>query len=452
AAAAPALGAEIERAAAADPSPAVRLAWLEALGPELAAGRLDALRRVVAGDPDPAVRAAALQLLSAAGAAGGPDELLALEASWRGDKLPDARAAAVAAALVAADDDAGRLAVLEHAAAAGDPALAVMVTNAARDLGLEVAAPEREPRHGRGWYVELLDWMLEPRFLDVVTDRGTFRIGLETREAPISSREIVELAERGFYDGLTFHRVVPNFVVQGGDPRGDGWGGPGFTLTDEPAYRPFDAWRVGLATSGPNTGGSQLFVTTMPADHLTGHYTNLGEVVAGREVVARLRPGDRIRRVEALSGEPPPLAPTLVGELQWGDLAALPGWQAEHDGSEPDPGALARLAGAAGSYRLVTVLGTWCSDSEREVPRLVRVLDGVSGGVFDHLMIGVDRTRRIDDDALAATAGVERTVERVPTIVVLDSDGVELGRVVETAERPLEQLLVDFIAPAEGWQ
>jgi hypothetical protein len=82
---------------------------------------------------------------------------------------------------------------------------------------------------------------------------------------------------------------------------------------------------------------------------------------------------------------------------------------------------------------------------------LVKVLDEIGGTSFDQLMIGVDRTRRVDDAALAAAAGVERTVARVPMIVVLDSDGVELGRVVETADRPLEQLLVEFLGPTEGW-
>jgi cyclophilin family peptidyl-prolyl cis-trans isomerase/HEAT repeat protein len=451
AAAAAALGDAIERAVVADAEPAVKLAWIEHLEPEQVATRTDALRSVVAGDPDPPVRAAALELLANAGAAGTIAELLGLERSWRDDEVPDARAAALAAALGLAESDGQRREVLEQAADAHDPALAVMVTNAARDLGLEVRSPEREPRHNQAWYADLVDWMIEPHSLDVITDRGTFRIRLDALETPISSREIVDLAADGFYDGLTFHRVVPNFVVQWGDPRGDGWGGPGFTLPDEPAFRPFDAWRVGVATSGPNTGGSQLFVTLMPADHLTGHYTNLGEVVAGREVLMRLRPGDRIRRVEVINGEPTPLTPTLIGELEWSDLATVPGWQAEHDGYVPDAVALERLATATGSYRVVTVLGTWCSDSEREVPRLVKVLDEIGGTSFDQLMIGVDRTRRVDDAALAAAAGVERTVARVPMIVVLDSDGVELGRVVETADRPLEQLLVEFLGPTEGW-
>jgi cyclophilin family peptidyl-prolyl cis-trans isomerase len=150
----------------------------------------------------------------------------------------------------------------------------------------------------------------EPRWLDVSTDRGALRIRLDLGAAPLTSREIWDLAADGFYDGLDFHRVVPNFVVQGGDPRGDGWGGPGFALPDEPSLIPFDSWRVGVATSGPQSGGCQFFFTLLPADHLTGHYTNIGEVVAGREVLTSIQVGDRILSITPLKGEePPPLAP-----------------------------------------------------------------------------------------------------------------------------------------------
>jgi peptidylprolyl isomerase/peptidyl-prolyl cis-trans isomerase B (cyclophilin B) len=333
-----------------------------------------------------------------------------------------------------------------------NPAVAILVINAARSAGLPARSTERELRHNHEWYLEAVEWMRQSHWLDVATDRGTFRIRLETSDAPITTREIFDLAAAGFYDGLTFHRVVPNFVVQGGDPRGDGWGGPGFVVPDEPAFRPFDSWRVGLATSGPNTGGSQLFVTLMPADHLVGHYTNLGDVTAGREVLTRLRAGDRIRGIEALSGdEPPPPEPFLLGPIEWDELAELAGWRQEYDAAEPDPAAIERLRSASGEYRIVTVLGSWCDDSRREVPRLVKVLDRLETPVFEHEMIGVDRTRRIDDPDVAASAGVERTVDRVATIVVFDAAGGELGRVVETAERPIEELLVEFIAPAEGW-
>jgi cyclophilin family peptidyl-prolyl cis-trans isomerase len=303
------LGAAAEARAAADADAGVRLAWLAALDAEQAAARRAKLEALLDSDPDAAVRAQVLMLLRAAEAAPGLDELLAFAAAWRHDAMPDARAEALAAALAAADTDTERESVIAAALADRDAVVGAMLANAASGLGREIELPRREPRHGRKWYAELVEWSAEPRWLDVETDRGSFRIRLDLESAPLSAREIWDLAADGFYDGLDFHRVVPNFVVQGGDPRGDGWGGPGFALPDEPSLQPFDSWRVGIATSGPQTGGCQLFVTLMPADHLTGHYTNLGEVVAGRDVLTELRVGDRIRGIRTLSGpEPPPLA------------------------------------------------------------------------------------------------------------------------------------------------
>jgi len=304
------VGAELEKLAAVDEDAAVRLAWLGVLDDEKSLARHETLLEVVSGDPDAAVRTQALSLLRSADAAPGVERLIALYASWAKDEMPDARAEAIIAALAAADLGSERRGVLKLGLEDPDPAVVAMVVNGARGLGLEVALPAREPRHGRRFYEELPAWAAEPRWLDVVTDRGTFRIRLDLETAPLTSREIWDLAVDGFYDGLGFHRVVPNFVVQGGDPRGDGWGGPGFAIPDEPSLVPFDSWRVGIATSGPETGGCQLFVTLTPADHLTGHYTNFGEVVAGRKVLTRIRVGDRIRTIRTHSGaEPPPLPP-----------------------------------------------------------------------------------------------------------------------------------------------
>ena len=450
---APEMGEVWERTVAGNGEASVRLAWLEDLTPDQIPPRIEVLRKLVASDPDPVVRAVALNLLSDAKAAGGYQSLLGLARSWASDEMPDARAAALVAALAVAADDEQQTRVLELATLDRNPAVAVLVINAARSAGLPARSQTRDLRHNSMWYLELVDWMQASHWLDVSTDRGTFRIRLDALETPITAREVSDLAAAGFYDGLEFHRVVPNFVVQGGDPRGDGWGGPGFILPDEPAFSPFDAWRVGIATAGPNTGGSQFFVTLMPADHLVGHYTNFGEVVAGREVLTRLRVGDRIRLIEVFSGdEPPPPTPVLLGEIEWGELAVLPGWRDEYDEAEPDLSSIERLSSAAGSYRIVTVLGSWCHDSRREVPRLVKILDVLDSPAFSLEMVGVDRTRRIDDAGLAASSGVERTVDRVATIVVFDADGNELGRVVETPERPIEELLVEFISPAEGWQ
>jgi cyclophilin family peptidyl-prolyl cis-trans isomerase/HEAT repeat protein len=295
-------GPKIERLAAADKDAGVRLAWLGSVDDEQALVRREQLLGLLSTDPDPAVRSQVLSLLRDAGAAPGVEELVELYASWKGDTMGDARAEAIVSALAAAATEGERVGLLALGLEDPNSAVVAMVVNGARGLGLDAVLPPREPRHGTRWYEALDEWTAEPRALDVITDRGTFRIRLDVDSTPITSREIWDLAVDGFYDGLDFHRVVPNFVVQGGDPRGDGWGGPGFALPDEPSLVPFDSWRVGIATSGPNTGGCQLFITLLPADRLTGHYTNFGEVVSGREVLTEIRVGDRIRTIRTVTG------------------------------------------------------------------------------------------------------------------------------------------------------
>ncbi len=310
------LGADFEKRVAADTDPSVRLAWLSTLDEGATRERLEILVGLVKNDSDPAVRANALSLLRLAGVAPGVEELVGFYAAWNRDSMPDARAEALIAAVAVSDSTEDRAAIMALGLTDSDPAVAAMVINGARSLDLDVALPTREPRHGIRWYEELVEWVNTPRWLDVSTDRGSFRIRLDLGAAPLTSREISDLAADGFYDGLGFHRVVPNFVVQGGDPRGDGWGGPGFVLPDEPSLDPFDSWRVGVATSGPETGGCQLFVTLLPADHLTGHYTNIGEVVAGREVLTKLQVGDRILTIKPLSGSELPLLVQLKDEAK----------------------------------------------------------------------------------------------------------------------------------------
>ncbi len=442
----------LERQIVADAEPAVRLAWLESMDGAAAIARSEELWGLVEGDPDPMVRAQALGLLDESAGPLAMERMMSLYRDWQLDEAPDARAAALAAALPEDASDPLLDQVLDIASADPDSAVGAMVHAEAGGAGAGKVVPQREARHGEKWYRDLVAWSMEDHWLDVVTVRGTFRIRLDAGLAPITSREVWELALAGFYDGLTIHRVVPNFVIQGGDPRGDGWGGPGFVLPDEPSLRPFDSWRVGIATSGPNTGGSQFFVTLMPADRLTGHYTNFGEVVAGRDVLTRLQVGDRIVRVETASGEQPPQpTPVLVGALEWGNLAGLEGWQAESSGYRPDEGALDRLRTITGNYTLWTVLGTWCSDSRREVPRLQRVLDEVGGDRFRQRLIGVDRSKWIGEHGELVRVIGARAVELVPTIVVVDGTGQEMGRIVERAEVPIEQLLVEILAPSEGW-
>jgi cyclophilin family peptidyl-prolyl cis-trans isomerase len=143
---------------------------------------------------------------------------------------------------------------------------------------------------------------MHPTAVITMDKGGEIRIELYPEDAPKTVESFITLSKKGFYDGLTFHRVVPGFVVQGGDPRGDGNGGPGFALRDEIGERPYGRGVVGMALSGKDTGGSQLFVTLAPAPHLDGRYTVFGWVASGMEVVDKIRPGDVIEKVEAWTG------------------------------------------------------------------------------------------------------------------------------------------------------
>ncbi|MDQ3743332.1 MAG: peptidylprolyl isomerase, partial [Acidobacteriota bacterium] len=131
----------------------------------------------------------------------------------------------------------------------------------------------------------------------VTTDKGTFTIELLPEDAPLTVDNFVQLARRHYFDGISFHRVVPNFVIQGGDPRGDGNGGPGYQIRCEINLVPYDRGAVGMALSGKDTGGSQWFVTHSPQPHLDGGYTVFGRVTQGMDVVDRIARGDRIRFV-----------------------------------------------------------------------------------------------------------------------------------------------------------
>ncbi|MFL5542823.1 MAG: peptidylprolyl isomerase [Longimicrobiaceae bacterium] len=132
----------------------------------------------------------------------------------------------------------------------------------------------------------------------IVTERGTIELELFADDAPLTVENFLSLARRGWFDGQDWPRVVPNFVIQGGDPRGDTNGGPGYSIRDEIDRHPYLAGTLGMALSGPDTGGSQWFVTHSPQPHLDGTYTVFGRVVRGMEAVGRVLPGERIIRVE----------------------------------------------------------------------------------------------------------------------------------------------------------
>jgi len=136
----------------------------------------------------------------------------------------------------------------------------------------------------------------------IETDRGVIEIELAILDAPLTVANFMALARKGFFDGIAIHRVVPDFVVQDGDSRGDGEGGPGYTIRDEINMRPYLRGTVGMALDWEDTGGSQSFMTHSPQPHLDGRYTVFGHVVAGMDVLDRLVPWDVIRRVRIWDG------------------------------------------------------------------------------------------------------------------------------------------------------
>jgi cyclophilin family peptidyl-prolyl cis-trans isomerase len=131
----------------------------------------------------------------------------------------------------------------------------------------------------------------------VTTNKGSFTIELLPSEAPLTVDNFVQLAQRNYYQGVTIHRVVPNFVIQDGDPRGDGNGGPGYQIRCEINQVPYDRAVLGMALSGKDTGGSQWFVTHAPQPHLDGGYTVFGRVVAGMNVVDKIERGDVVKSI-----------------------------------------------------------------------------------------------------------------------------------------------------------
>lgn len=134
------------------------------------------------------------------------------------------------------------------------------------------------------------------------TNKGVINLELFDNQAPVTVANFVNLAERGYYNGLTFHRVIPDFMIQGGCPLGTGTGGPGYNFEDEctPALKHDRQGILSMANAGPNTNGSQFFITHVPTDWLDGKHTVFGAVTdaAGQRVVDSIAQNDRIERIE----------------------------------------------------------------------------------------------------------------------------------------------------------
>lgn len=133
----------------------------------------------------------------------------------------------------------------------------------------------------------------------IETNKGTIELELYSQYAPRTVNNFAFLAGEGFYDGTTFHRVISNFMIQGGDPTGSGRGGPGYKFEDEFAGNPLkhETGVISMANAGANTNGSQFFITHSPQPHLNGKHTVFGKVISGQDVVNAIRQGDTMIKV-----------------------------------------------------------------------------------------------------------------------------------------------------------
>jgi cyclophilin family peptidyl-prolyl cis-trans isomerase/HEAT repeat protein len=158
----------------------------------------------------------------------------------------------------------------------------------------------KAPKYRTDFDWNYIDNLSQKKLVLISTNQGNIKIELFPNEAPFTVQNFLKLAEKGYYDGIIFHRVVPNFVIQCGDPTGTGFGGPGYSIRTEISQLKFGTGTLGMASSGKDTEGSQFFITHSPQPHLDGKYTVFGKVISGMDVVDRIHVGDYIERIVSL--------------------------------------------------------------------------------------------------------------------------------------------------------
>ena len=266
--------------------------------------------RPLLAHPDAGVRSVAAEAVGRAAALGDLPALVQAFRRTERDSFPEAAlaAAAAAAAIRKSSPEARSRADREFLGAVSRPA-SYVVRRWAEDNWPEAAArwgPAFPIETGRsiqdyrdiaGRYLLGPDSLARPKIRIETEQRGPVDVELLGPDAPLTVANFLQLVGRRFFDGNRWHRVVPNFVVQDGDPRGDGFGGPGGAIRDEINRRRYDEPMLGMALSGPDTGGSQWFINLSPQPHLDGTYTIFGRVVSGQASLQRITQGDIIRTI-----------------------------------------------------------------------------------------------------------------------------------------------------------
>jgi len=293
-------------------------------------------------------------------------------------------------------------------------------------------------------YAEIVRWSRQPHTATIHMTRGKIELALLSQDAPMTAWNFAQLAKKKYFDNTSFMRVVPNFVIQGGDPRNDMNGGPGYSIRDEINLQKYTRGAVGMALSGPDTGGSQFFITHSPQPHLDGGYTIFGRVYDGMSgVVDQTERGDRVVTITIDEHAPVPdisisnvSLPLEVGPMTAARLLErVPDYAQRKSEYAPDITVLEMMKSYIhANDRVEVYMGTWCSDSQREVPKFLRILDDLRtqfGVELPVTFVAVDRSKAKPADLIAG-----KHIEKVATFIYYRGDE-ELGRIVERTQSPL---------------
>jgi cyclophilin family peptidyl-prolyl cis-trans isomerase/HEAT repeat protein len=440
---------------AGDPEVLVRMNVIGSIPDDAVDSEMSLVRAALEHD-DAIVRAGAIDRFAASKTISVDERrkvLEAMEERARGDRENDARLASIGG-LANIEYD-GRETFLRSLLGDRDP----VVRRLAADLlveKLDRSRPQYTPLAVRDIdYAQVAAWARQPHTASIHLTRGVIELSLLAQDAPLTVWNFAQLAGQKYFDNSSFMRVVPNFVVQGGDPRNDQNGGPGYAIRDEINMQKYTRGALGMALSGPDTGGSQFFITHSPQPHLDGGYTIFGRVASGMSgVVDQAERGDRVETIVIdergpvaaadLAGIQETPGPLLVGRLPLDRLlAAVPHYLDTKAAYQPDPSVVEMIAQAVKpGDRIEVYMGTWCPDSAREVPKLLKINDLLSASHSTQLPItflAVDRSKANPAELVRG-----KNIEKVSTFIYYRGEE-ELGRIVE---RPTSLFEDDLLAIA----
>jgi cyclophilin family peptidyl-prolyl cis-trans isomerase/HEAT repeat protein/thiol-disulfide isomerase/thioredoxin len=410
-------------------------------------------------DPDVVVRASAIERYGHN--TGRPREqtvatLAAAEVRGRTDPMNDARAAAVAA--LSEIDYPQREVILRRLLTDNDPVIRRIAAEAIKEKALK-KRPQYTPlavQRTSDEYAEIVRWSRQPHTATIHMTRGNVQLALLTQDAPMTTWNFAQLARKKYFDNTTFMRVVPNFVAQGGDPRNDMSGGPGYSIRDEINLQKYTRGAVGMALSGPDTGGSQFFVTHSPQPHLDGGYTIFARVYDGMNaVVDQVERGDAVQTITI--DEHPPVGqaelqsvpnvslPLMIGEKNTAELLRiLPEYVEARDQYKADITVVEMMKSyVQAGDRMEVYMGTWCSDSLREVPKFLRIVDDLKSQFGVDLPVRYIALDKSKQEPKALLVG--KSIDKVATFIYYRGDQ-ELGRIVERPVAVFEDDLLTVVA------